>query len=196
MIVQYTAAAALATENKVLSHPASVDTIPTSANVEDHVSMGFTVALKARAILDSEAGHWCSCPPGSRDRRGVPRGARVGAIYRGRHVLVSSTWKPCTMWSRMVASSPLSMAPCKKSPTIITLSPALSSCPGALRRGARQEGWRKSVCAAHQFRGDGDAQLDDPGGSPTEDELMRTSMRSQCLVYFTGDICDIHTQYV
>jgi histidine ammonia-lyase len=37
----------------VLSHPASVDTIPTSANVEDHVSMGCTVALKARAILDN-----------------------------------------------------------------------------------------------------------------------------------------------
>lgn len=45
MIVQYTAAA-LATENKVLSHPASVDTIPSSANVEDHVSMGVTAALK------------------------------------------------------------------------------------------------------------------------------------------------------
>ncbi len=49
MIVQYTAAA-LATESKVLSHPASVDTIPTSANVEDHVSMGCTAALKARRI--------------------------------------------------------------------------------------------------------------------------------------------------
>lgn len=49
MIVQYTAAA-LATESKVLSHPASVDTIPTSANVEDHVSMGCTAALKARRV--------------------------------------------------------------------------------------------------------------------------------------------------
>jgi histidine ammonia-lyase len=52
MIVQYTAAA-LATESKVLAHPASVDTIPTSANVEDHVSMGVTAGLKARAILDN-----------------------------------------------------------------------------------------------------------------------------------------------
>lgn len=52
MIVQYTAAA-LATESKVLSHPASVDTIPTSANVEDHVSMGATAALKARRIHDN-----------------------------------------------------------------------------------------------------------------------------------------------
>jgi len=52
MITQYTAAA-LATENKVLSHPASVDTIPTSANVEDHVSMGCTAALKLRQIADN-----------------------------------------------------------------------------------------------------------------------------------------------
>ncbi|MCB0256013.1 MAG: histidine ammonia-lyase, partial [Anaerolineae bacterium] len=52
MITQYTAAA-LAAENKVLAHPASVDTIPTSANVEDHVSMGATAALKARQILDN-----------------------------------------------------------------------------------------------------------------------------------------------
>jgi histidine ammonia-lyase len=52
MIVQYTAAA-LATESKVLSHPASVDTIPTSANVEDHVSMGLTACLKARRIQDN-----------------------------------------------------------------------------------------------------------------------------------------------
>jgi len=52
MILQYTAAA-LATENKVLSHPASVDTIPTSANVEDHVSMGVTAGLKLRAVLDN-----------------------------------------------------------------------------------------------------------------------------------------------
>ncbi|RME85471.1 MAG: histidine ammonia-lyase [Caldilineae bacterium] len=52
MITQYTAAA-LATENKVLAHPASVDTIPTSANVEDHVSMGATAALKVGQILDN-----------------------------------------------------------------------------------------------------------------------------------------------
>lgn len=52
MIVQYTAAA-LATENKVLAHPASVDTIPSSANVEDHVSMGVTSALKLRQINEN-----------------------------------------------------------------------------------------------------------------------------------------------
>ena len=49
MIVQYTAAA-LCTENKILAHPASVDTIPSSANVEDHVSMGVTAVLKLRQV--------------------------------------------------------------------------------------------------------------------------------------------------
>lgn len=52
MLVQYTAAA-LATENKILAHPASVDTIPTSANVEDHVSMGATAALKLKNVTDN-----------------------------------------------------------------------------------------------------------------------------------------------
>jgi histidine ammonia-lyase len=52
MITQYTAAA-LVNENKVLSHPASTDNIPTSANVEDHVSMGLTAGLKLRQIGDN-----------------------------------------------------------------------------------------------------------------------------------------------
>ena len=50
MIAQYTAAA-LVSENKVLSHPASVDSIPTSANKEDHVSMGTIAARKCREIV-------------------------------------------------------------------------------------------------------------------------------------------------
>ena len=49
MIAQYTAAA-LVSENKVLAHPASVDSIPSSANQEDHVSMGTIAARKAREI--------------------------------------------------------------------------------------------------------------------------------------------------
>jgi histidine ammonia-lyase len=52
MIAQYTAAA-LASENKVHAHPASVDTVPTSANQEDHVSMGITAVRKAATILDN-----------------------------------------------------------------------------------------------------------------------------------------------
>ena len=51
MIVQYTAAA-LASENKVLAHPASVDSVPTSANQEDHVSMGPIAARHARTVLE------------------------------------------------------------------------------------------------------------------------------------------------
>ncbi len=50
MIVQY-AAAALVSENKVLAHPASVDSIPSSANQEDHVSMGTIAARQASEIL-------------------------------------------------------------------------------------------------------------------------------------------------
>jgi histidine ammonia-lyase len=50
MIAQYTAAA-LVSENKVLCHPASVDSIPTSANKEDHVSMGTISARKCRAVI-------------------------------------------------------------------------------------------------------------------------------------------------
>ena len=61
MIAQYTAAALVA-ENKVLCHPASVDSIPSSGDQEDHVSMGMTAAFKLlqvarnlRAILAIEA---------------------------------------------------------------------------------------------------------------------------------------------
>jgi histidine ammonia-lyase len=52
MLLQYTAAA-LASEDKTLVHPASADSIPTSANQEDHVSMGSIAARHARAVLDN-----------------------------------------------------------------------------------------------------------------------------------------------
>ena len=52
MIVQYTAAS-MASENKVLAHPACVDSIPSSANQEDFVSMGTTAARKAGTILEN-----------------------------------------------------------------------------------------------------------------------------------------------
>ncbi len=52
MIAQYTAAA-LVSENKILAHPACVDSIPTSANVEDFVSMGTIAARKAKQILEN-----------------------------------------------------------------------------------------------------------------------------------------------
>jgi histidine ammonia-lyase len=52
MLAQYVAAN-LVNENKILSHPASVDSIPVSANQEDFVSMGVTSAVKARQILEN-----------------------------------------------------------------------------------------------------------------------------------------------
>lgn len=55
MIAQYTAAS-LATENKVLAHPASADSIPSSANTEDHVSMGATATRQLETILDHVEG--------------------------------------------------------------------------------------------------------------------------------------------
>ena len=52
MIAQYTAAS-IVSENKVLAHPASVDSIPTSANTEDHVSMSTHAARKLRTVISN-----------------------------------------------------------------------------------------------------------------------------------------------
>jgi len=52
MILQYTTAA-LVSENKILTHPASVDSIPTSANIEDHVSMGTIASRKAFEVAEN-----------------------------------------------------------------------------------------------------------------------------------------------
>ncbi|HSB19342.1 MAG TPA: histidine ammonia-lyase [Anaeromyxobacteraceae bacterium] len=52
MIAQVTSAA-LVSENKILCHPASVDSIPSSAGREDHVSMGMAAALKARQVVEN-----------------------------------------------------------------------------------------------------------------------------------------------
>ena len=68
LMIAHVTAAALASENKALAHPASVDSIPTSANKEDHVSMGVTAARKAARGRRQHAAH-----PG---RRASGRGAR------------------------------------------------------------------------------------------------------------------------
>ena len=52
MITQYSAAS-MVSENKVYAHPASVDSIPSSGNQEDHVSMGTTAARTAALVLDN-----------------------------------------------------------------------------------------------------------------------------------------------
>ncbi len=84
MVSQYTAAA-LVSENKVLAHPASVDSIPTSANQEDHVSMGTHACRKARAVLENVlwvvAIEVVSAAQGLDFRRPLTPGRGVGAAY-------------------------------------------------------------------------------------------------------------------
>ena len=61
MLVQYTAAA-LVNENKGYAWPSSVDSIPTSAGQEDHVSMGMTSANNLPRVLTTSKGRWpASC---------------------------------------------------------------------------------------------------------------------------------------
>lgn len=56
MMIAQVVAAALLNEAKVLAHPASIDSVPTSAGKEDHVSMGMTSALKLRSIAENAEG--------------------------------------------------------------------------------------------------------------------------------------------
>lgn len=85
MIAQYTAAA-LVSENKVLAHPACVDSIPTSANKEDHVSMGTIAARKCRSVVENAETVvaielLCGCQALDLLTRGEP-GRGTGAAYR------------------------------------------------------------------------------------------------------------------
>jgi histidine ammonia-lyase len=54
-MIAHVTAAALASENKSLAHPASVDSLPTSANQEDHVSMAMFAARRLSAMIDNTA---------------------------------------------------------------------------------------------------------------------------------------------
>ncbi len=90
MIAQYTAAA-VASQNKVLAHPATADTIPTSANTEDHVSMAAIAAHHARQVLENVetiiAIEWLLAAQGvdlRRDQlgRAARLGVGTGAAYR------------------------------------------------------------------------------------------------------------------
>lgn len=84
MIAQYSAAA-LVSENKVLVHPASADSIPTSANQEDHVSMGTIAARQAREILENVTHVLCielmSAAQGFDFRTGAKLGVGTKAVY-------------------------------------------------------------------------------------------------------------------
>ncbi|MCL2556303.1 MAG: histidine ammonia-lyase [Firmicutes bacterium] len=86
MIPQY-AAAALVSENKVLSHPASVDSITSSANQEDHVSMGMTAARKAAVIVNNAAevlGIELMCAGQAAEFRGADKLSKSGAAVYNR----------------------------------------------------------------------------------------------------------------
>ena len=92
MIAQYTAAA-LVSENKVLAHPASVDSIPTSANKEDHVSMGTIAARKCRSVVENAEAVLaiellCGCQALDLLTRGDP-GRGTAAAYRAVRKTVS-----------------------------------------------------------------------------------------------------------
>lgn len=82
MLAHYTAAA-LTSENKVWAHPATVDTIPTSANAEDHVSMAATAAHHCHRVLDNL--EWilsiellCAAQGADLRREMLGEGARLG----------------------------------------------------------------------------------------------------------------------
>lgn len=85
MMVQVTAAA-LASENKSLAHPGSVDSIPTSANQEDHVSMATYAARRltdiAENIADIVAIEWLEAAQGLDFRRPLTASAKIETAYR------------------------------------------------------------------------------------------------------------------
>jgi histidine ammonia-lyase len=90
MLAQYTAAS-LVSENKVLAHPASVDTIPTSGKQEDHVSMGWTAVRKLREVVGNVraclAVEICCAAQGIDLRESV---AQPSVPLRGVHDLIRS----------------------------------------------------------------------------------------------------------
>ena len=82
MIAQLTAAS-LVSENKILAHPASVDSIPTSANQEDHVSMGSVSAIKLLQVMENVSNVLAielmiSCQ--ALDERGLPSSPAIDAV--------------------------------------------------------------------------------------------------------------------
>jgi histidine ammonia-lyase len=86
MLAQYTAASVVS-ENKVLCHPASVDSIVTSGNQEDHVSMGWHAVRKAHQVLDNAqtvlaVELLCAAQGVDLRRDAAPPGPATGAVHR------------------------------------------------------------------------------------------------------------------
>ena len=128
MLAQYTAAS-LVSENKVLAHPASVDTIPTSGKQEDHVSMGWTAVRKLREVVTNvrtclaveilvrNAGHRASI------------GHRSAEPLRWR-LSMTSSGRRCPRWTSTARSVPRSW---RSSGSIPDLCAAASAACGGLR---------------------------------------------------------------
>ena len=87
LMLAHVTAAALASENKSLAHPASVDSIPTSANKEDHVSMGAFAARKAARVVANTARilavEALAAAQALEFRRPLTTSAPLEAAYRG-----------------------------------------------------------------------------------------------------------------
>jgi histidine ammonia-lyase len=88
-MIAHVTAAALASENKSLAHPASVDSLPTSANQEDHVSMATFAARRLQPMIDNVAHilgiEWLAAAQGIeflRPLRSSPRWSRARAAAR------------------------------------------------------------------------------------------------------------------
>ena len=85
MIAQVTCAA-LASENKTLAHPASIDSLPTSANQEDHVSMATFAARRLRDIFDNVAGilaiEWLAACQGLDFRKPLQTSERLQSLMQ------------------------------------------------------------------------------------------------------------------
>jgi len=93
MLAQYTAAALVA-ENRVLSHPASVESIPTSGSQEDHVSMGWGAGRKLTEVLANTARviavEIICAAEGIEHRRPLHPGTGTGAVLAEVRTLVDS----------------------------------------------------------------------------------------------------------
>lgn len=92
LMIAHVAAAALLNEAKVLAHPASTDSVPTSGGKEDHVSMGMTAALKFSQIVGNAEGvlaiELLCAAQGLEYRAPLKPAARVGeALHQVRHVV-------------------------------------------------------------------------------------------------------------
>jgi histidine ammonia-lyase len=95
MIVQYTAAAAV-NDNKGLAWPSSVDSIPTSAGQEDHVSMGMTSANNLQRVLDNVEGALACELLGALTATDLRRPTASGAGTQAAHALARRTIAPWT----------------------------------------------------------------------------------------------------